>query len=75
MWGWAPDASDWQACVTGAGLGEVAGECTCFDRYDGGIGDGGADADDYEAFEACASGPDVRAEPGRDGQAGHDRWH
>ena len=46
------------------GLREVASECTCFDRDNGGLGDGDVDADDYQAFETCASGPDVPVEPG-----------
>lgn len=39
----------------------------CFDRENGGEGDGDIDVDDVSAFEACATGPDVPFDAGNPG--------
>lgn len=52
-----------QACFTGPGPAPTPGVCRCFDRDNGGLGDGDVDTDDLEAFQACASGPEIPADP------------
>ena len=56
------------ACVSGEFTPAPAG-CICFDRPESGFphGDNDVDADDLDAFEACASGPGIPASPGCDG--------
>lgn len=60
------DLAVFQNCFTGIG-GGVPDGCECLDRDNAGAGDGDIDEDDYSAFESCASGPDVPANPLCDG--------
>lgn len=54
------DFAHWQACFSGDQPGRRA--CSCFDRDSHGRIDG----DDYDAFEACASGAGVPVDPACD---------
>lgn len=49
----------------GGGIPNMDG--ACFDRENGGEGDGDIDVDDVSAFEACATGPDVPFDAGNPG--------
>ncbi len=66
----ADDFGVFQACVTGAGDPTQVYDpvnCGCFDRDNGGAGDGDIDQDDWAAFEECASGPAIAADTSCDG--------
>ena len=56
-----------QLCITGTGgtIPSVPEYCVCFDRPEGEppAADGDIDQTDIAGFEACASGPDVPADP------------
>ena len=55
-----------QLCYTGQDMGPiptVIEYCGCFDRGVDAPGDDDIDAFDFEAFQLCASGPDVLADP------------
>jgi hypothetical protein len=53
-----------QPCISGAGAPAADG-CECYDRPEAGFpqGDNDVDLDDLDAFEDCASAPDVAADP------------
>jgi hypothetical protein len=60
------DFAEWQKCFTGEDVQEIQPLCGCFDRDNGGVGDGDIDGDDLVAFEACSSAPEVPADPACD---------
>ncbi|MEP0845138.1 MAG: hypothetical protein HRF43_20745, partial [Phycisphaerae bacterium] len=56
------DFARFQECYTGPAGGVAAG-CECFDRDNGGTGNGVIDEQDLFHFERCASGPWIAADP------------